>query len=407
MELNELVQGVKSGLESFKTDASKSITEQKAALDALREQVEKIEKLDGVAKAADVEQVRKDFDELAAKLNEGGFKDKKEKKTLRQLMAEGVEKHKEVLQGVQAGSLQGKGNYVIELVEKDMSYAQNFEDHDIFTADIRNQVIQSPLDPFQARQIIGVGSTTGDVVHFPKLTGKIGSGPAPWAYGTGDGGATVAKPEFSPTFEPYSTPVEWIAGIIRVPIQMLQDLSWLTSFLQTWGVRQLADEETNQVFNGNGSSPNLTGILDVAPTYGGGYSNPIEILVDATLGTLGASNYVATHIVMNPQDVVPIILNKASQSGVYNLPNGAVGVVNGRLTINGLSVVVTNKIAQGTWLAGDFRQAQIVQRMAPQLRFFEQDVDNVQKNMITVRVEERIALAIFDENAFVQGAFGS
>lgn len=400
MTLDEVVLKING----IAADAKKA-TEAAAAIKVLEE------KLDGNAVDAGklkdlgvaLDEIKSRADKLEADMKKGLKKDG-DKIGFRALMGKAIEESGDQIKSFSQGGT--KGALVIP-VKKDMSYLQNFEDHDYFTADVRPTVIQPPVDPFQARQIISVGSTTGDVLHYPKLVGKIGTGPDSWAYGTGDGGSTVAKPEFSPEFEPYTAPVEWIAGIIRVPVQMLQDLSWLTSFLQTWGLRQLADKETDQVFNGNGSSPQLTGILDVAPVYAGTYSNPIEVLVDASLGTLGSQNFVATHIVLNPVDIVPIILNKAQSTGVYNLPEGVIGVVNGRLTINGITVVVTNKMAAGTWLLGDFRQVQIVQRIAPQLRFFEQDVDNVQKNMITIRVEERIALPIFADEAFVQGSFAT
>ena len=80
-----------------------------------------------------------------------------------------------------------------------------------------------------------------------------------------------------------------------------------------------------------------------------------------------------------------------------------VGFVNGQLSIAGLNVRKTNKITQDSFLLGDFTKAQIFQRMAPQLRFFEQDQDNVIKNLVTVRIEERIALAILKASAFVKG----
>jgi len=68
-----------------------------------------------------------------------------------------------------------------------------------------------------------------------------------------------------------------------------------------------------------------------------------------------------------------------------------------------LNVRKTNKITADSFLLGDFTKAQIFQRMAPQLRFFEQDQDNVIKNLVTVRIEERIALAILKASAFVKG----
>jgi len=113
-----------------------------------------------------------------------------------------------------------------------------------------------------------------------------------------------------------------------------------------------------------------------------------------------------TNVLLNPRDIVAIMLNKAAGgSGTYDLPEGAVGIVGGRLQIGGLTVNKTNKITQGNFLVGDFvRGAALVTRSAMQLRFFEQNKDNVEKNMMTIRIEERIALPKFYEDAFIYGA---
>lgn len=94
-------------------------------------------------------------------------------------------------------------------------------------------------------------------------------------------------------------------------------------------------------------------------------------------------------------------MNKATGSGEYDNPNGVVGYVNGQLNIAGLNARTTNQMGVGEFLVGNFNHAQLFQRLAPQLRFFEQDQDNVVKNLVTVRIEERIALAILKTTSFV------
>jgi len=396
----ELVQEISSDIKNFKETTQKSVGDHSADLEEIKS---KLAGLDGLATTKSLEDAKADmqkqFNELATKFNNGGM-NQAEKKSFRQAVSDSIKEHESVIKGLTSGSV--KGTHVVEL--KDMSMDQNFPgfgNPNYLTTDVRQT---SPIDilrdPFQARQIISVGTTSGDTLYYPKVSDtKIGTGPAPWDYSSG------AKPEFAPTFEPYTAPVEWIAGIMRVPVQMLQDIAWLTSFLQRYAYLELMDAETNQVFNGNGTSPQLLGIMNVASTYAGTFTLGFEQIIDASLAGLGQYNMSATHVVLNPADVVPIILNKADTSGLYNLPTGVVGVVNGRLTINGITVVTTNKMPKGQWLVGDFNQVQIVQRLAPQLRFFEQDVDNVQKNMVTIRIEERLALPIFRDNAFIKGTF--
>lgn len=291
-----------------------------------------------------------------------------------------------------------KGNTVIEL--KDITYNGNFPGFEDWRTEYRNDVIMIDRDTFHMRDIIALGGTTSDTIKFPREGAKTGTGPAPWLRGESIA-TTDPKPEFEPNFSVYSTPVQWIAGIMRLPIEMLADLPFLTSYLQNFGRQELLEAEDNQILNGNGSAPNLDGIIPNATAYNGSYSALIEKIVDANLRQLGSLNTSATDVILNPAQIVEIVLNKATSSGVYDNPSGVVGYVNGQLQINGLRVRTTNKINEDNVLLGNFNHAQLFQRMAPQLRFFEQDRNNVELNLITARIEERIALAILKPTSFV------
>jgi HK97 family phage major capsid protein len=284
-----------------------------------------------------------------------------------------------------------KGNQVVQL--KDITYSGNFPGMEDWRTEYRNDTIMIDRDTFHMRDIISVGSTSKDTIKYPKEGAKTGTGPASWGRAATIA-ATDPKPEFEPNFSVYSTPVEWIAGIMRLPVEMLADLPFLTSYLQNFARLELLEEEDDQILNGNGTSPQLDGVIPNASAYDGSKTVLIEQIIDANLRQLGTLNTAGTDVLLNPAEIVDIILNKASGSGEYDNPNGVVGVVNGVLNIAGLSVRKTNKITAGEFLLGNFNHAQIFQRLAPQLRFFEQDQDNVTKNLVTVRIEERLALAI-------------
>lgn len=293
-----------------------------------------------------------------------------------------------------------KGSSIVQM--KDITYADNFTGMDPWRTDYRSDVIGLNRDLFHLRDIIAVGSTTSDTIKYPRELAKSGTGPSPWKRAATIAG-TDSKALFEPNMEVYSTPVEWIAGILRLPVEMLSDLPFLTSYLQNFAQAELLEEEDDQILNGNGTSPQLNGLIPNAIAYNGTYTTPLEVIVDAAFGQLAQANFTPTDLLLNPRDVVGIVLNKAATSGEYNLPGGMVGFVNGQLSIAGLNVRKTNKITADSFLLGDFTKAQIFQRMAPQLRFFEQDQDNVIKNLVTVRIEERIALAILKASAFVKG----
>ena len=344
--------------------------------------------------------MQKDFDELALKINE---KDQKSNQvSFKDAVTKGVEKQLEEIKG----NARARRETIVDL--KSMGF-ENFTNYDTFVQDIRNQVIPTMEESFHVRNILGRGTTTGSTLYYPKATGKTGTGPGPWDYDRSTVANTVVKPAFAMNFERVSAPVEWIAGILTLPIEMLEDLSWLTSYLATYAPIELLKEEDDQILNGDGTGNTLNGLINTASAYSGIYTIGIERIIDAAYGQLGEDNFdMPTNVLLNPRDIVAIMLNKASTSGEYNLPEGTVGVVGGRLQIGGLTVNKTNKITQGDFLVGDFiRGAALVTRSAMQLRFFDQNKDNVEKNMMTVRIEERVALPKFYENAFIYGALTS
>ena len=70
----------------------------------------------------------------------------------------------------------------------------------------------------------------------------------------------------------------------------------------------------------------------------------------------------------------------------------------------GLQVVESAEMTEGKFLVADTRMgATVYDRTPPVLEMFEQDVDNVQRNLYTVRVEQRMAFAVETANAFIGG----
>lgn len=280
----------------------------------------------------------------------------------------------------------------------DMSYTSNFAGNtaSTLTTEFRQGVVSHPDKTKYLREIIPGGQTDQSTIWYPKHVGGEGA-PAPWKDGSG------AKPIFDFDFSSDSATVEWIAGIVRVPRQMLDDVKWLTSFLRANMLKALYKAENNQILNGTGVSPQLKGLMPQAEAYDGAYTTFIEQLVDAA-AQVNDNEHDANKILLNNRDAVKIALNKASGSGEYDLPPGTVGYVNGQLTIAGLDVITlpSSQIAANNFLVGDFNASQLVTRLNPEIRFFEQNKDDVEKNMVTIRIEERVALATFFPDAYVK-----
>lgn len=249
------------------------------------------------------------------------------------------------------------------------------------------------------RQILPLGSMSSSTLTYMRETGGEGD-LAPWAVGDG----TVAKSELDRDFEEVTVDAEYIAGWLRISRKMLDDMAALRSYLQMRLMEMYLKVEDAQTLNGNGTSPQLEGLLTVASAATVTTGANIERLVRA-IGQLESSDYTATGIVLHPAAYYDIALNKATGSGEYDLP-GIVVIQNGQLYVAGVPVYKTTAIAADTYLVGDFELgAQLFIREQPEVRFFEEDANNVTLNLITVRIEGRVALAIYRAEAFVTGTF--
>jgi HK97 family phage major capsid protein len=73
----------------------------------------------------------------------------------------------------------------------------------------------------------------------------------------------------------------------------------------------------------------------------------------------------------------------------------------------GLPVADTNHAAMvGNFLTGSFADAaQIFDREDANVVISTENADDFEKNMISIRCEERLALAVYRPEAFVKGAF--
>jgi HK97 family phage major capsid protein len=72
------------------------------------------------------------------------------------------------------------------------------------------------------------------------------------------------------------------------------------------------------------------------------------------------------------------------------------------VAIVGVPVFKTNasNIGNDRILLGDFTKAAIIQTEGLNVNMYEQDSDNVQRNLITVKAEARVALATLRTDAF-------
>lgn len=108
-------------------------------------------------------------------------------------------------------------------------------------------------------------------------------------------------------------------------------------------------------------------------------------------------------IIIHPDDILLIILNKSTGSAEYDLLSCVTVSSTGGLSILGVPVVDTIAQTQGQFNIIDSNGIVMGIRENLNIRFFEQDSSNVRTNKITIRAESRITLANHSASNVIKG----
>ncbi|MBM2677741.1 phage major capsid protein [Klebsiella pneumoniae] len=242
--------------------------------------------------------------------------------------------------------------------------------------------------------------------------GRTGAPAIFWVQQTGF--TNAAKVVAEGTTKPYSdiqfatkiTPVTTIAHMFKASKQILDDFAQLQSTVDAemrYGLKYVEEQE---ILFGDGTGVHLHGIVPQATAFAGAFEveqqNGIDDLrlamLQAQLARFPASGHVLHFI-----DWAKIELTKDTL-GRYILANPA--ALTGP-TLWGLPVVATEAPAfQGKFLTGAFNAAaQLFDREDANVVISTENADDFEKNMISIRCEERLALAVKRPEAFIYGSF--
>lgn len=220
------------------------------------------------------------------------------------------------------------------------------------------------------------------------------------------------KPQLDLTLARRQDNVAKIANVAKVTDEMVQDAPQFQAYLSnrmTFGVQRA---EESQLLNGNGTAPNLQGILQrtgLATTVVTSATLTAEKAMEGIFNQITAlrsTSFVEPDaIVIHPTDWQTIRLGKDGNgqyygggpfTGAYGNP-GPANVAN----IWGVRTVITTAIAQGTVLVGGFQESgQVFRRQGVTLEMTNSNVDDFVNNLITLRAEERLALAVYRPAGF-------
>jgi HK97 family phage major capsid protein len=214
-----------------------------------------------------------------------------------------------------------------------------------------------------------------------------------------------AKNESSATLTGETIPVRTLATWVSATRQALDDVVGLAAFIRARLVWALEREIEEQILSGDGTGNNLAGLATQAAAFDTGFLTPgdgyeyADVLL-AALTQVTEAGFNPNLIVLSPRDWYTIARSKASD-GQYILGSPAEAR---NLTLWSRSVIVTPAMTAGTFIVGDAAQAIVRVRQQATLDVSESHSDYFVKNMIALRIEERLALQVVSPSAFVTGS---
>lgn len=262
------------------------------------------------------------------------------------------------------------------------------------------EIVGIPRRQMTIRQLLSVGETTSNSIEYARLVTRDNK--------AGVVAETAQKPESNYIWEMDDAPVRTIAHWVPVSRQAMDDIPQLQSEIDGELRYGLDFVEEAEILKGDGTGQHIHGLVPQATPY----ANPGVTVVNPTkidvlrLAILQASlaEYPADGIVLNPTDWADIELTKDGENR-YIFAN-VIQLAGPQLW--GRPVISTQAMDLDEFLVGAFRMAaKIWDRMETEVLISSEDRDNFIKNMLTVRAERRLALAVKRRAALVTGDFAT
>lgn len=215
----------------------------------------------------------------------------------------------------------------------------------------------------------------------------------------------------SVTFTAGTMPVSNVAHFLKITRQLSQDNAALAAYINRRMIYGVNLRVETQLVSGNAAAPNLSGLTLAANRTAHGYTaaslaalgleNNRFDLIGKMIGDTALADYPADAVLLNTADWWTMRLTKDSQ-GRYLLGDpGSVVAPN----LFGLPVVASNAMVSGNVWVGSLAQAATLHnREGVVLDLSDQDENNFQLGLVSVRAMRRLALTVEKPAAARYGA---
>jgi HK97 family phage major capsid protein len=257
--------------------------------------------------------------------------------------------------------------------------------------DVRPGVVETLFQPLTVADALNQQQTTSMTVRYLNES-SVTNAAAPTSEG-------ALKPESSIALDQVDEPVRKIATVLDISDELLEDAPGIQAWLNTRLSLFVRIAEEDQLLRGNGTAPNLRGILNRSGIQTHNRASDTNLDALRKMITKARTSYVEpTFIAMHPNQSENIDLLKTTDGEYLGNPFGG-----GAAVLWNKPVIVTNAIGAGTVLVGSRDAATIFRRGSLRVEASNSHDQHFRRDLVAIRAEQREALAVFRPQAFVMG----
>lgn len=214
-----------------------------------------------------------------------------------------------------------------------------------------------------------------------------------------------AKNESDITFEQYNVPITTVAHWIKVSNQLLADAPAVVAYIESRLRDGLAQRIDAQLLNGDGTAPNLSGFTD-SGNYTAYSPTSDDLLIDAINRikyTMWAAGNMPDTVIVNPADWGAMERTREGATTgqyLYGGPGFAAG-----MNPFGLNVILSSHLTAGKVLVAALRTSAVLYNRSGAVIEMGFVNDDFTKNLVTLRAEQSLGLAVERPSGVYYGSF--
>ena len=256
----------------------------------------------------------------------------------------------------------------------------------------RSGIIQGNFTPVTLRQVIPTISVSGNAVNHLRENA--------WTNNAREVTQAQAKPESSLTFTTKNFVIETVAHWLKITEQLAADAPAVVDYVNRRLRHGLAAKIETQLISGDGTSPALSGFTDSGNYTAYSLAASGDTIHDAAnkakYAMWAATGESPDTVVVNPADWGAEERTREGASGMYLF---------GGLTMAGMQVVLSNAVSAGNILVMNVQQGAVIfERQGATVEIGRTGSDFT-SNLLTIRAEERLALAVLRPSLVYYGDF--